>query len=1061
MRAPVRTLDDYVEAFERARQVREAVALEEFLPAAADPLYSEVLRELVRIDLEFGWESNRPRSLEDYRERFPGLFDDPDSLQAVAFEEYRLRRRAGQTPNPQDYARRYGVRTDDWPAEPADSLGASLQGGLPPRTYHGFRLADPLEGSIRLDGPGTPGPMAGEGIGQLFRGLLLADRHSGGRLADGLAALPRAGTSCLGFELVADLGAGAFGKVFLARQAALADRLVALKVSPDVGTESQALARLQHTHIVPIYSVHRTGPLQAVCMPYCGAVTLADVVRDLQCRTDLPRDGTALLAVLANKARPVGAPAGRVAPAIRAALAGRTYAEAVLWLGGCLAGGLAHAHERGIMHRDVKPANVLLTDEGLPMLLDFNVAEDAKQGGAAEALVGGTLPYMAPEQLAVFRARAGRIDDRADVYSLGIVLFELLTGRFPFSPVRLPPGSDNDSALDEVLAQALAERQGGPPCPRRWNPEVSPALASIVRHCLEPGPERRYPSAAALREDVERHLAHLPLRYAPEPSPAERLRKWARRNPRLPLRLSLAAAALLLLAAAGLGWRAQRLDGEARAETERQAFAGEFRLAQFLLSTKPDTARQHQEGEEACLRALARYGVLEGPHWRHHWRLTALPAERQREVKGQLGELLLLLGRTTVEAGGAIEQALEYNRRAEDCLADDVPAALWRQRAHLHAKAGQAEEARRDQERARLRHQGTVRDRLLEARDLVAAARHGEARRLLELVVLAEPDNYWAHFLLGICHDGLAQGPRAVTCYTICVALEPRFHGAYLNRGMAYLRDKEYDRAKADLDRVIEMVPGRAETYWDRALALLRDTRQQALTPGRKKELQEALADLDRAEALGIGFTRIHFLRARLRREAGDEAGARRSEAEGLKRRPTDELSWSARGYFKRRTDPKGALADYDEALKINPRSRAALMGKAEVLADRLNRPKDANRVLQELLRHYPNHVPALSGQAVVLARLHKRAEAHQRIDEALALNPTGEVYYHAACTYALTGPQAPDDAEKALAYLRRALDASFGRTFFEDDADLASLRDMASFRRLGRGMRLLRPEAP
>src|SRR5207247_8782205 len=103
-------------------------------------------------------------------------------------------------------------------------------------------------------------------------------------------------------------------------------------------------------------------------------------------------------------------------------------------LGSCLADGLAHAHERGILHRDLKPANVLLTDEGQPMLLDFNLAEDTKlRGSAAAALLGGTLPYMAPEHLEAFQNGKREVDPRSDVYALGILLYELLAGRFPFA----------------------------------------------------------------------------------------------------------------------------------------------------------------------------------------------------------------------------------------------------------------------------------------------------------------------------------------------------------------------------------------------------------------------------------------------------------------------------------------------------------------------------------------------------------------------------------------------------------------------------------------------------
>jgi hypothetical protein len=275
MSIATQTLDDYVEAFESAYQARGGADIRSFLPPAEDPLHRSVLRELIRIDLEFGWESNRPRSLEDYRGEFPDLFADPDSVQEIAFEEYRLRRRAGQTPSAREYAERYGVRIDHWPGEDRRDEG-SVRIEEVAHAYRSFCL-DPIHasstgttpgsaGSIKLDDWKPPPGTEGELI-RLFRDLHLAHPGVAGHLADSLTSFPAAGEDFLGFHLISELGRGAFGRVFLGRQASLASRPVALKVAPDVGPESQTLAQLQHTHIVPIYSVHRSGSLQAVCMP--------------------------------------------------------------------------------------------------------------------------------------------------------------------------------------------------------------------------------------------------------------------------------------------------------------------------------------------------------------------------------------------------------------------------------------------------------------------------------------------------------------------------------------------------------------------------------------------------------------------------------------------------------------------------------------------------------------------------------------------------------------------------------------------------------------------------
>jgi serine/threonine protein kinase len=383
--------------------------------------------------------------------------------------------------------------------------------------------------------------------------------HEKAQLAQTLKQLPKVGTKFLGFHLIAELGRGGSGKVYLAQQGDLAGRYVALKVSADIFDESQALAQLQHTNVVPIYSIHRVKPFLAVCMPYFGSTTLADAITSLMERGSFPATGAEVVRVLFERKGALRLPAHSPWLAETQTIAGNTdtavpregaetpaavparmvrpttilemlkkidYVKAVIWIASRLSEGLAHAHERGILHLDLKPANILLTDEGQPMLLDFNMARDTKRCPQDEAhLVGGTLPYMSPEQLCAFVRDGKGIDGRSDLYSLGVIMYELLTRRSAF-PVYQGP-------REVVVARMIADRMKGSPRLRCWNPSVSWAVESIIRHCLEPEPARRYQSAAELIEDLQYHLHDLPLVHAVEPSLWERSRKWIRRHPRL------------------------------------------------------------------------------------------------------------------------------------------------------------------------------------------------------------------------------------------------------------------------------------------------------------------------------------------------------------------------------------------------------------------------------------------------------------------------------------------------------------------------------------------------
>ena len=452
----------------------------------------------------------------------------------------------------------------------------------------------------------------------------LSDPAVAGRLAQAVTAMPGVGSEFLGFRLLAELGSGTFGRVYLARQGELADRLVVLKIAPHLFDESRTLAQLQHTHIVPIYSVHQADAFQAVCMPFLGTTTLADILTDLRRRPALPDSGKYLLDRIEARARQrVGAtwdlrgrsPGFRPSDA-RPPLESLTYVEAILWLAVRLADGLAHAHGRGIVHRDVKPANILLTDDGQPMLLDFNLSEDTKLDRSA---VGGprrgTLRYMAPEQLAAFQTGTWPGDERTDLYSFGVILHELLTGRHPF-PQRIGP-------LADVLRDGVRNVVGHRRCGDGTRPS-RPGLESIVRHCLEPEPSRRYQSARELHEDLRRQSEHLPLKYAPEPSLGERARKWTRRHPRLSSSTGVGAvAALLILALAGafllrIGHLARlKVEQEAeqtrlKAVAARQRLHDDLKTIEFLLGSDiPDA--EHEQREEGMALAREAAGSLSGP----------------------------------------------------------------------------------------------------------------------------------------------------------------------------------------------------------------------------------------------------------------------------------------------------------------------------------------------------------------------------------------------------------------------------------------------------------------
>src|ERR1019366_2429266 len=233
-----------------------------FLPAPDHPHYREVRRELLRVDLELSWRAGRHKRLGDYALLFPDLLEDRAAMHEVAFEEYRLRMLAGEAPSAAEYENQYGVSTADWTATKIVTAQPKSQGAI----------AQAL----------------------LVQSVQRSNSEAAFLLGQALTALPEVGTKFLNFQLIAELGRGSFGRVYLARQGDLANRLVALKITVDLLGEEQKLAQLQHTNVVPIYSVHQAGPFQAVCMPYFGATTLAEIMRGLRIHAKLPDSGKGL-----------------------------------------------------------------------------------------------------------------------------------------------------------------------------------------------------------------------------------------------------------------------------------------------------------------------------------------------------------------------------------------------------------------------------------------------------------------------------------------------------------------------------------------------------------------------------------------------------------------------------------------------------------------------------------------------------------------------------------------------------------------------------------------------
>lgn len=488
---------DVVERFADAwRTAATPPNLADYLPDS--PAIRRVsLIELIKVDLANRWgRGAAPKRLADYAAELPELRTwplPPDLL----YEEFHVRRQAGGTVDVAEYTAAY--------PEQADQLSEMLATD----DYHSTLMTVAPE-PANLD-----------------------DLAAGQRIDD--------------FDLMTGLGRGAFARVFLARQRSM-QRLVAVKISRDKGAEPQTLAQLDHDYIVRVFDqrVLADRKLRLLYMQYVPGGTLFTVLERVRATPQAQRGGAMLLDVIDG----VLAAKGEIQPSEspqRAELAGLTWPETVAWLGRRLAEALDYAGRAGVLHRDVKPANVLLTADGVPKLADFNISFSGNVAGDSPlAYFGGSLAYMSPEQLAAVHpdlpATAEDLDTRSDLFALAVVLWELLTGRKPF---------DDDAAAggDRTALDAMLRRRSRSPRALPYSdlpPDCPEALQRALVRALHPNPAERWSSGADMAQQLAVCLDARARDLVDPPPGSWRLRARTLRHPIMALAVGVPNALAIL-----------------------------------------------------------------------------------------------------------------------------------------------------------------------------------------------------------------------------------------------------------------------------------------------------------------------------------------------------------------------------------------------------------------------------------------------------------------------------------------------------------------------------------
>jgi tetratricopeptide (TPR) repeat protein len=811
------------------------------------------------------------------------------------------------------------------------------------------------------------------------------------RLTDSFpaAALP----DVPGYEILGELGRGGMGVVYKARQLAL-DRVVALKMlghGPQASpralarfeAEARLVARLQHPNIVQVFEVGACDGRPFFSMEFVAGDSLA---RRLAGSPQPPRDAARTAALLARAVH--------------------------------------YAHEHGVIHRDLKPANVLIAADGTPRITDFGLAKDLDDpaGRTQPGDLVGTPSYMAPEQAG---GRGGEVGPSADVYALGAILYEMLTGRPPFK------GQTSAETLYQVLHADLVP-------PSRLRPQTPRDLETICLKCLHRDGPRRYGSAAALADDLDRFLDGQPI-MARRIGPLERAIKWCRRRPAVATLLAVSAAAALVVglllwrhetgerrrrdearteartaldrgrsaflagdwnesraqldrALAGIAAEpelsdlrpeAEALRGEAdrRLETQQREaradalyrqfvgwreealFHGMNTLAQGTLLTGTDPAVHRREAERAAREALA---VAEFPLEEAAWEPDAAfgAPQRRADVAASCRTLLIVLADVVAERPGSDAERVAACREAERLLRR--ASGLGPPTRALGLRLARLRQRMGDAEGAR-----------------------AEAERADRLPTVDALD----YFLVGTYHARRGDYPEAVRAFEAAVGQQADHFWAECHLGSCYLFLRQWEKAVACLTVCVVQRP---DFVWPHLLRGYAHCRLDAFTAA-EADFRRAEGLLDRSPnepARYVLSVNRGLLRVRQRRPA--EAAAEFRRAAVL--RPDSYVPHvNLARVLREQGQAEEAARELERALRLNPPPLVLADYHGERGADlcREKRYAEAVAACREALSHHAEYAFPHGVLAEALLGLGRYPEAAAEFDEYLRAGgqPVADVY--------------------------------------------------------------------
>jgi tetratricopeptide (TPR) repeat protein/tRNA A-37 threonylcarbamoyl transferase component Bud32 len=837
------------------------------------------------------------------------------------------------------------------------------------------------------------------------------------------------------YTVVEEVGSGGMGQVYKAIDRKLG-KTVALKlIRPDNAAQLESLERFRrelalaqevtHPNVCRVHDLGEVDGVVYISMEYVEGQSLEDLIQSV----------------------------GHLSP------------KQTVNLGRQACAGLQAIHERGIVHRDLKPGNIMVDRSGHALVMDFGMAyRSAQERLTGEGAVLGTLAYLSPEQ-----ARSQPMDQRSDIYAVGLVLYEMLTGR-------RPPG-DRSSV-------PLALRDTGEICPppSRLAPEVPGALDAVVMRCLERDPDRRFPTAVALEQALAHAAAALSSGVSGRVAPlAQRPRKTR----------AMAVVLALLVAAGGAAswwwWREGRDRGgppglapvvavlplanvgsDPTDEYLGVGIADSLITHLAALPTVTVVSRsatlesgRRLSGTRALARDLGVTFVVNGGVQRAHDRLrVTLNLVRPddsvawgAEFEGTVDQFFAMQRRMAEALSGALQVTL--TRAARERLARPPAASVDAYADYSRARAllerpdvsGNVERAIEGFETAlgkdpgfALAHAGLGEAywaRYQETRDPAWTAR---AQSAITEALRIDPEQPRTRFALALLYQGTGRAEAALDELRRVLAQQPSNDDAHRLLGDILADRGEWQEALAELQRAVAIRPEFWRNHSSLGFAYVKTGRH-----------AEAIAAFTKVTDLQPDNSRGFQMLGTAYQNAGDNQRALENYRRAIELGP-DAFAYLNMGtiYYDEGRFREAATA-YEEAIRLGPATPATHRNLGDAY-ERMGNAAQARRAYlkavelsQEALKVNPSDAQALSRLAVYEAKLGRRADAAAHIRQALALSPAdGDVAYRRAVVHALAG-----DRSAALAALGEAVARGYSPSRARVDYDLRTLEPLPEFQAL------------